>query len=113
MDAALKRIRWRLRRAVHAMGWAAIGGVALAIFAAGFVASNLLPLQANVTALRDRVHRLEMRAGNQARIVEAARPDARVTAFYEQFPAAEQAPARVRRLPPSARHARPLLAPGP
>ena len=104
MDAALKRIRWRLQRAVHAMGWAAIGGVALAIFAAGFVASNLLPLQADVTALRDRVQRLEMRAGNQARIVEA-RPDARITAFYEQLPAAEQAPEVVRRLHSYARDA--------
>ncbi len=98
MDAALKRIRWRLQRALHAMGWAAIGGVALAILAAGFVASNLMPLQADVTALRDRVQRLEMRAGNQPPIVEAGRPDARVTAFYEQLPAAEQAPEVVRRL---------------
>ena len=105
MDAALKRIRWRLQRAVHAMGWAAIGGVALAIFAAGFIASNLMPLQADVTALRDRVQRLEMRAGNQARNVEAGRPDARIIAFYEQLPAAEQAPEVLRRLHSHARDA--------
>ncbi|HZF23057.1 MAG TPA: GspMb/PilO family protein [Burkholderiales bacterium] len=105
MDAALKRIRWRLQRALHAMGWAAIGGVALAILAAGFVASNLMPLQADVTALRDRVQRLELRAGNQARIVEVGRPDAGMTAFYEQLPAAEQAPEVVRRLHSYARDA--------
>ena len=33
MDTALKLARWRLERAVRAMGWVAIGGVALAIFA--------------------------------------------------------------------------------
>ena len=103
MDAALKLARWRLRRAVHAMGWAAIGGIALAIFAAGFVVSNVMPLQANVTALRDRVQRLETQAGTQARIVEPGRPDARLAAFYEQLPPAEQAPEVVRRLHAHAR----------
>src|SRR5258708_32925946 len=109
MDAALKRIRWRLQRAVHAMGWAAIGGVALAIFAAGFVASNLMPLQADVTALRDRVQRLEMRVGNQPRIVETGRPDAGITAFYEQLPAPEQPPEGLRPLDSYRQDARPVL----
>jgi len=63
MDAALKRdpLAAAARRACDG-AWAAIGGVALAILAAGFIASNLMPLQADVTALRDRVQRLEMRA---------------------------------------------------
>ena len=98
MDASLKLVRWRLQRAMHTMGWAAIGGVALAIFAAGFFVSNVMPLQAKVTALRDRVQRLETQAGNQARIVNPGRPDARLAAFYDQLPAAEQAPEVVRRL---------------
>ncbi len=98
MDASLKLIRWRLRRAMHAMGWAAIGGVALAIFAAGFFFSNVMPLQAKVTVLRDRVQRLETQAGGQAQIVDPERPDARLAAFYDQLPAAEQAPEVVRRL---------------
>ena len=98
MDAALKLVRWRLQRAMHTMGWAAIGGVVLAIFAAGFFLSNVMPLQARVTALRDRVQRLETQAGNQARIVDPGRPDARLAAFYDQLPTAEQAPEVVRRL---------------
>ena len=98
MDAALKLVRWRLLRAMHAMGWAAIAGMVLAIFAAGFFLSNVMPLQAKVVALRDRVQRLETQAGNQVRNVDAGRPDARLAAFYDQLPAADQAPEVVRRL---------------
>ena len=105
MDAALKLARWRLQRAVHAMGWLSIGGVALAIFAAGFILSNVVPLQAKATALRDRVQRLEAQTGNQAPIIEAGRPDARLAAFYEQLPPVEQAREVVRRLHAQARDA--------
>jgi len=105
MDTALRLARWRLERAVRAVGWVAIGGVALAIFAAVFVLSNVMPLQAKVTALRDRVQRLETQAGSTARIVEPGRPDAGLTAFYQQLPAAEQAPEVVRRLHSDARDA--------
>ena len=103
MDATLKLVLWRLQRTLRAMGWAAIGGVALAIFAAGFMLSNVMPLQAEVTALRDRVQRLETQAGNQARLVEPGRPDARLAAFYEQLPAVDEAPEVVRRLHSHAR----------
>ena len=103
MAAALTLVRWRLQRAVRAMGWAAVGGVALVIFALGFGLSNVMPLRAKVSALRDRVQHLETQAGNQARIVEPGRPDARLAAFYEQLPAAEQAPEVLRRLHSHAR----------
>ena len=105
MDAALKLARWRLQRAVHAMGWLSIGAVVLAIFAAGFFLSNVVPLQGKATALRDRVQRLEAQTGNQAPVTEAGRPDARLAAFYEQLPPVEQAREVVRRLHAQARDA--------
>jgi len=105
MDAALKLARWRLLRAVHAMGWLSIGGVALAIFAAGFYLSNVVPLQAKAMTLRDRVQRVEAQTGNQAPIIKAGRPDARLAAFYEKLPAVEQAREVVRRLHAQARDA--------
>jgi hypothetical protein len=105
VDAALKRAHWRLRRAVAALGWAAIGGVGLGLFAAGFAVLNVLPLQAEVKGLRDRVQRLEARAGTQAQVLEPGRPDAGLGAFYEQLPAAEQAPEVVRQLHAHARDA--------
>lgn len=105
MDAPLKLARWRLRRAMHAMGWIAIGGAALAIFAAGFVLSNVMPMQAKVAALRDQVQRLESQAGKQAQIAEPGRPDAILATFYEQLPPAAQAPEVVRRLHSGARDA--------
>ena len=105
MDATLILARWRLQRAVHAMGWLSIGGMALAIFAAGFFLSNVVPLQAKATALRDRVQRLEAQTGNQAPIIEAGRPDALLAAFYEQLPPVEQAREVVRRLHAQARDA--------
>jgi len=106
VDAALKRARWRLRRAVAALGWAAIGGVALGLFAAGFGVFTVLPLQAEVKGLRERVQRLEAQAGTQARRIEPAqRPDAGLGAFYAQLPPAAQAPEVVRRLHARAREA--------
>jgi erythromycin esterase-like protein len=98
MDAALKRLRWRLQRALYAMGWAAIGALGLALLAAGFFVLDVLPLQARVGEMRDRVQRLEARAERQARFAEPGRPDARLAAFYEQLPAVQQAPEVVRRL---------------
>lgn len=105
MDAPLKLARWRLQRAVHAMGWLSIAGVTLAILTAGFVVSIVMPAQAKVTALRDRVQGLEAQAVNQVPIVEPPRPDARLAAFYEQLPAAEQAREVVHRLHAQARDA--------
>lgn len=98
MAAALNLARWRLRRAVHVMGRAGIGGVALMVVAAGFALSSVLPLQDRLTALRDRVDRLETRAGRPAQDPEGLRFDTRLAAFYEQLPAPERAPDVVRRL---------------
>jgi Tfp pilus assembly protein PilO len=105
MDAALKLARWRLLRAMHAFGGLSIGGIALMIFAAGFALSNVLPLRAKVTQLRDQVVRLESQAGAQARSAEPERPDALLAAFYEQLPSAAGAPEVVRRLHAYAREA--------
>ncbi|HUF20320.1 MAG TPA: type 4a pilus biogenesis protein PilO [Burkholderiales bacterium] len=105
MDAALKRAQWRLRRAVHAMGWLSLGGVALAVFAAAFALSNIVPLQAEVTALRDRVQQMETQAAMFTAIGQASRPEIRLAAFYGQLPPAEQARDVVRRLHARARDA--------
>lgn len=103
MDAALAS--WRLQRAVRAMGWTAIGGVALAIFAAGFFLSNAMPRQKEVTALRERVRQIETRAAAQAQVVEPERPGDQLAAFYRELPSVRQAPEVVRRLHAYARDA--------
>jgi Tfp pilus assembly protein PilO len=105
MDAALKLARWRLRRAVHVMGWLSLGGVALTVFAAAFALSNIVPLQAEVTALRDRVQQLETQAARFTATEPPSRPEIRLAAFYQQLPPAEQARDVVRRLHARARDA--------
>ncbi len=104
MDETTKLILWRLGRAARTMGWPAIGGIALAVFAAGFFVSNIVPLQGEVAALRDRVRQLETWApDNHAKVVGPQRPDAQLLAFYEELPRARQVPEMVRRLHAHAR----------
>lgn len=96
MDAALAS--WRLQRVVRNMGWTAIGGVALVIFAAGFFLSNVMPLQTEVTALRERVRQLETQAAAQTQAAGPERPDDQLAAFYRELPFVRQAAEIVRRL---------------
>lgn len=104
MDETTRLVFWRLGRAARTMGWPAIGGIALALFAAGFFVSNVVPLEGEVAALRERVRQLEARAlDNQVKVVGPQRPDAQLLAFYEELPRARQAPEVVRRLHAHAR----------
>ena len=97
---------WRLRRAVRSMGWPAIGGVALALFAAGLFVSGVMPLQAEVARLRDQVRQLEAQpAGERARTLEHEHPRAQLDAFHAGLASAGQAPEIVRRLHGHARAA--------
>jgi Tfp pilus assembly protein PilO len=104
VDARAELTLWRVRRALRSMGWPAIGGLALAVFAAGLYLSSALPLQAQVEELHARVRQLEERVGSvPARSAQLQDPDAQLTAFYEGLPRARQAPEVVRRLHSSAR----------
>lgn len=99
MDAATQLNLWRLRRSVRSMGWPAIGGIALALFAGGLFVSGVMPLQAQVAQLREQVRQLEARPASQHRhVVEHDNPDARLGAFYGELAHTRQAPDIVRRL---------------
>lgn len=106
MDATTRLTLWRVQRAVRTMGWPAIGGVALAVFAAGLFVSSVMPLQTQVAALREQVRQLETHSvGGRSRTTETAYPDAQLDAFYGEFPRRQQAPETVRRLHAHARSA--------
>jgi len=102
MDAVARLVLWRLQRAVRGTGWAAIGGVALALFAAIFFVSSVMPLQDEVTGLRARVKRLQAKQVLQP---EPAHAVDKLGAFYEALPLAQQAADVVRRLHTLARDA--------
>jgi Tfp pilus assembly protein PilO len=97
---------WRLRRLLRSMGWPAIGGVGLALFAAGLLVSGIMPLRAEVALLRDRVQALEVPpAPGRAHMVEQQHPREQLDAFYSALAPARQAPDIVRRLHGHARAA--------
>jgi Tfp pilus assembly protein PilO len=104
VDARAELTLWRVRRAVRSMGWPAIGGLALAVFAAGLYLSSVAPLQAQVEELRAQVRQLEERVGAApARSARSHDPDAQLATFYDGLPLARQAPEVVRRLHSHAR----------
>ena len=105
MDAALRLALWRLERAVRAMNWATLAGVALLVFAAGFFAANVMPLRSDVARERQRLERLEAQPANRVPVEEPLRADAQLAAFYRALPSAPQAPEVVRRLHADARSA--------
>lgn len=99
MDAATELTLWRLRRTVRTMGWPAIGGIALAVFAAGMFVSSVMPLRTEVEALSERVKHLEAQpADERAPPAEPENPGAQLAAFYDELPRTKQAPEIVRRL---------------
>ncbi len=99
MDATIELALWRLKRTVRSMGWPAVGAIALAAFAAGLFVSSVMPLQAEIAALKERVRQLEApAAGERATPAQAQDPSAQLAAFYGRLPPARQAPEVVRRL---------------
>jgi len=88
------------------MGWPALGGLALSVFAAGFYVTNVLPLQDEVRSLSEQVGRLEARAENaRSHAPQAQGQDVRLAAFYDALPRTQQAPEVVRQLHVRARAA--------
>lgn len=94
MDAAaLTSLRWLGRREASRLRWRGIAGVALIVFAAGFVLSTLLPAQQRIEALRADVAdlRARLKSGGESANVPPPRAT-QLENFYAFFPQVESLP---------------------
>ncbi len=81
------RLRWLARVGLQRLGWEGMGGIGLTIAAFLFGAGMLMPMDARVAELQERMSRPHRDTADAAHPARAADPAAELEMFYRSFPA--------------------------